>query len=539
MKTGILLTSLLLLVTATNTAGTASAPEALASEETNRSPYLLLTSLITNIRLEVDPAESLKLTNRNRAYAHAVVREGTNVWTDVGIRLKGGSSYRSLEKKPSFAIKFNKFSAGGKYHGVTKVLLGNCTPDDTYLHQYLALSLFRGAGVPAPRAAYARVQFNDRDLGIYLMEEAVNKPFLREHFTRADGNLYEGEARDINGTLEQDGGTRGDQADVKALLQAAQEPDPTKRWAKLQERLDMDRFLRFMAMEMLVGQVNGYTTSAHNYRIYHDPESDKMVFIPHGLDHTFHDANEFIQPPHTSILVAAILHTQEGRREWRRVMGGLVTNVFRVEVLTDRINLAVGALRSAAKGEAEVRVVAERGAALCALVAARAKHVAGAVVGPALQSPQFEAEGRASLVNWETSGRKEQDVLDRVDLDGVKTLHIKNGAGRSSLSWRLPLLLEGGQYRLTGRLRTLGVTPWWGLGGTGAGMMAWLGVPERGRALHFTGDNPWREVTYEFEVPAGGCEVTLLCSLMSVEGEVWFDADSLKLMKLRATDKPQ
>jgi len=38
---------------------------------------------------------------------------------------------------------------------------------------------------------------------------------------------------------------------------------------------------------------------------------------------------------------------------------------------------------------------------------------------------------------------------------------------------------------------------------------------------------------YEFDIPPGGGEVTLICESRATRGEAWFDINSLKLEKLK------
>src|SRR3954453_13354435 len=87
-----------------------------------------------------EPAFST-LKKDNRKYVRATITEGTNVYKDVAIRLKGMGSFRPLEDKPSFAVKFDEYTPGQECFGLSKIMLNNSSQDGTYLAEYMALGM--------------------------------------------------------------------------------------------------------------------------------------------------------------------------------------------------------------------------------------------------------------------------------------------------------------------------------------------------------------------------------------------------------------
>jgi hypothetical protein len=57
--------------------------------------------------------------------------------------------------------------------------------------EVLAAELYLRAGLPAARATPARVCFNGRELGPYVLKEGMDRTFLNRHFGEMGGNLYE------------------------------------------------------------------------------------------------------------------------------------------------------------------------------------------------------------------------------------------------------------------------------------------------------------------------------------------------------------
>src|SRR3954463_6844764 len=183
--------------------------------------------------IEVSDAGHTALKQTPRSYIAGTVREGGHTWTNVGIHLKGMGSFRNVDEKPSFALKFDKYLPDQDYCGLTKLMLNNSLQDQTYLAELVATGLFRDAGVPSARVTHCRVRLNGQDLGLYVAIEAMNKRFLKRFFKNTEGNLYEGYLRDINTRLDQDNGSDTSQSDVRALLKACRTPDPIARFKEL------------------------------------------------------------------------------------------------------------------------------------------------------------------------------------------------------------------------------------------------------------------------------------------------------------------
>ena len=316
-----------------------------AEKKSDSADALFRDSRIHTIQIEVPAASVSKLTQGNRDYVRATVRDGEVTLRDVGIRLKGHGTFQPVDKKPAFAIKFNEFVTGQEYRGLSKLVLNNSASDPSYARELLASELYREAGIPAARVTHVNVQFNGRDLGLYVLAEAMNKNFLKRELGNGGGNLYEGESKDIDQRLDQENGDDTSQKDLKALALATKAP-VAERMAALRTVLDTDQFTSFLAMEMLTAGIDGYTFNRNNYRIYHHPKTDRLIFLPHGLDATFGSAG--FKPPTTSILVKALWEVPEFQQQFRARLGELAHKVWQVDLLTNRVNSVVAKLAAAA-----------------------------------------------------------------------------------------------------------------------------------------------------------------------------------------------
>jgi spore coat protein H len=307
---------------------------------------------IRHFKIDIAQPEIDKLRRDHRTYVHAKVTVADQTFGDCGVRLKGEGSFRPIDDKPSFALKFDEFERGQRYCGLDKIMLNNASQDRSYLSEYLCTSLYRDAGVPAARVTFARVTLNGRELGFYVLIEAMNKTFLKQHFKNPNGQLYEGYARDVDKELEQDSGPPGDQSDVRAFVTAAGLP-PDRRLPELRKVLDVERFLSFLAVGMLIAQHDSYALNHNNYRLYRDPDSGVFVMIAHGIDGSFTQNTMPIVPPPKYILTKALLETPESRQLYRERVATLFTNVFKLGVMTNRLQAAGTRLSQNAANESE------------------------------------------------------------------------------------------------------------------------------------------------------------------------------------------
>jgi spore coat protein CotH len=303
---------------------------------------------VLRLKIELSEAAQESLRKEPKTYVKAVVREGDRSYPDIGVRLKGSGSFQSIDKKPSLSLKFDEFVKDQECHARNRILLNNALQDPTYLSEALGGEIFRAAGVPAAKVTFARIEINGRDLGLYVVAEAANKDFLSQHFKKAKGNLYEGSKNDVSDKLEKDGGDSStDQADLRALAQAAKETDLTQRWKKLSALLDLERFISFAAVEVLVGHHDGYTMDRNNYRVYHDPASDQMVFLPHGLDQLFGKADEPLVPEWKGLIAKSVLNAPAGQQRYLERMANLLATAFKTDALQARINELSATIRPA------------------------------------------------------------------------------------------------------------------------------------------------------------------------------------------------
>ena len=476
---------------------------------------------VPHIRIEIVKTNMESLRRDARKYVPATLRDGDTVYTNVAIRLKGAAgSFRPVDDHPALTLNFDKYVDGQNFHGLDKMHLNNSVQDPSYMTELICGELFVAAGVPAARTSHARVELNGRDLGLYVLKEGFDKKFLKRHFKDPNGNLYDGGfLREITEPLELDSGKDNGYADLKALARAAQTPDPSARMAALEKVLDVERFLSFMAMEVITWDWDGYPMKHNNYRVYSDPGSGKIVFIPHGMDQMFWQPQGDIFPNFDGLVARAIITTPDGRKRYRDRLGTLITNVYDVAKITNRMQEVQARIRPIA-GRRIDGIIAD----LRNRVVARRDYVAQQLAIPEPKPLQFDSNGEALVAAWHQKiqmGNAQHSATD-------EQLNIKvNQRGETIASWRARVSLEPGRYRFTARAQSTDLSALNDEKGSGAGIR--ISGTQQARGNKLSGTSAPKDLAFDFTAPGG--EVELICELRATRGEVAFDRSSLKLQR--------
>ncbi|HEY0548403.1 MAG TPA: CotH kinase family protein, partial [Verrucomicrobiae bacterium] len=485
---------------------------------------------ILTFNIEVAGGELAALQRDDRAYARGTVSIGTNVLRDVAFRLKGNGSRRPLNEKPSFVAKFDHYVPDQKFDGLTKIALNNSSQDPTFLADFIANAMFADANVPVSRVTHARVTFNGRDLGLYVLVEMHNKEFLKRWFHNADGNLYEAYLQDIDQQIDLDNGNDKAQSDRKKFAEVVKIADATERWTKLHDVLDVDRYVSHLVCELFTSHTDGYAMNRNNYRIYHNPDTDRFTFIGHGVDWAFGNTGVSMQPPQNSLVTKAVMTTPEGAKLFRERRLDLFTNIFQLDVVTNRVNAAVGRLVSQAKNPNEAKDFLRYGVDMNNRLVGRWQNITNQIYAPPPIPAEFDNKGIARLTGWHTKTDKNSAPVthDRGVDDSRHVLHIIATNGPAVASWRTRVQLPAGIYSFEGYARGAGIVT--RTNANEAGVGAGLRVSQGKRQNKLEGDASWRQVQYSLTNTVED-SVEFVCELRATKGEVFFDEDSLRLVK--------
>lgn len=495
---------------------------------------------VWKLKIEISPAELEKLREDNRKYVRCtLIENGQVTYKGVAIKLKGAAgSFRELDDRPALTLNMDRFTKKQTYHGLDKFHLNNSVQDETYLNEWLCSELFRKAGQPIPRVTHARVWLNDRDVGLYVLKEGFDQRFLKRHFIDSSGNLYDGGfCQDIDAELEKDAGEGpDDHSDLQALRDACAEPDRETRWVRVRKIVDIDRFIDFMALELMTSHWDGYTQSKNNYRLYFDPLTRKANFLAHGMDQVFNDGGLSILSHPPATVAATVMRNPVWREKYRARLKQLLPLFAPVEGLTAKVEAMHQRLLPIFKelGDDRATAFSEQIAGLKQRLADRANSLLEQVDQPDPGPLEFNTEGLADLPDWHPAAETEDTMHEQPELDGaLATYQILCGpSGTCVASWRTTVLLNPGRYQLRAKVKTEGVIPQEDEQGSGAG----LRISGGKRTNQLSGTSGWKLLEHEFEVPHEMADIELVAELRATAGKVWFDSKSLQLKQLPAEE---
>ncbi len=515
-----------------------AADEWRAKPKPNASDRFFGRGEIPELRIEISEAELQKLRQDYRKYVKAKLTENDKeIYPDIGIKLKGAAgSFRGVDDRPALTINVDKFAAKDapqkSFHGVDKFHLNNSVQDGTYLNELVCSEIFRAAGIPAARVTHARVWLNNRDLGLYVLKEGFDAPFLKRHFVNPKGNFYDGGfCQDIETKLEKDSGDGpDDHSDLMALVQALRTPKPEDRWPLISQRLNVDQFLTFFALEVMTCHWDGYCRNRNNYRVYFDPVSRQAYFFPHGMDQMFGDTNASLQERGGAMVPQTVLQNPDWYTAYRYRQRELQP-LFEPDRTHRIVNEAEYRLRPVLMKihPDRAREISDRAREMRDRLTARWTSIRDQIRSEPLPL-QFNAQGEAIITDWIEKVESGNPKLARQATPGQPDLlTIEAVANQNCVaSWRASILLPPGKYKLQVRAKGINIQPTESGSGKGAGIRISGGQ----RSNQLSGTVDWTILEHPIDIDSLR-KVDVVAELRATQGTVQFQADQLKIVRLK------
>ena len=253
---------------------------------------------------------------------------------EVGVRMKGNTSRTDFYNREDgiynyihFKLDFQETFENTNYYGtecntwasdverqarkdrtfatLEKLeLRWNKNNDATYLRETYAYDLYRSEGILAPKSTPSTVTWNGARMGVYTLQEPVDKTFIERNLPQKDqdGDLYKlgWTNQPASFTAQNSIGIENEEAGefyvydlktnkktsqheaLKALLNGLNNGSVTKD--SYAELVDVDYFLKYAAVSYLLGNPDDLRNNYNNCYLYFLKSTGKAIVIPYDYD---------------------------------------------------------------------------------------------------------------------------------------------------------------------------------------------------------------------------------------------------------------
>ncbi len=171
-------------------------------------------------------------------------------------------------------------------------------PDQTLLRSVVVYDFFARAGLPAPRAGYARLQINGQPYGLFSQVEQIDERFLYRLGLNSHGNLYKPYYGGLHLEVYDDPDLRAwwyryhypkktnrDSGidDIIAFIELINNTPDAQFPTAIAQTLDVNGWIDWYAANILIGN---FEMLEKDYYLYHDLSRDRWLILPWDVDLT-------------------------------------------------------------------------------------------------------------------------------------------------------------------------------------------------------------------------------------------------------------
>lgn len=193
-------------------------------------------------------------------------------------------------ENPPFLVKFDEFVPGQTYQEFAEIAI-RLGSDKSLLGEPVAFHIHRETGQIAPETAYAVIQTAENEASLYVICEHIDEKYIEKHFPNSEGILYKAgnfvgfEYKGEDPTLytdlfEQKTNVNDDDlAPLIRFMKFVSESSDEAFETELSNWLDMDSFIRMMALDNLLDNNDSFVGMGSNYYLYYDKDTKKFAFL--------------------------------------------------------------------------------------------------------------------------------------------------------------------------------------------------------------------------------------------------------------------
>ena len=268
---------------------------------------VFLQNEVATVRISIDPDSLAALLASENAGTErefpANFKYESSVLTDsmsaIGFRLRGNTSLNSA--KQSFKISFNTYSSS-RWQGLEKLNLNGSANDPSMIRAKLCWDIIRDADLPGSRTSFVKLFINGEYRGLYSNIEHIDENFADTYFP---GSMYSSQYKCLypapldyrsSGYNYEEFGRRPydltindyteNYTELSQFIFQLNQALLANLPCTLERIFDVDSYLRYAALDVLMGNWDGYAYNKNNFYLQKDYHTGQFHFLPYDLDNT-------------------------------------------------------------------------------------------------------------------------------------------------------------------------------------------------------------------------------------------------------------
>ena len=237
---------------------------------------------------------------------------------NVSVRSRGTGSRSAT--KPGLLVEFDRYTTGQTFVGLHAIVLRNGWEDRSLIRNSLAFWTFAQMGLTAPRESFCKLFINNVYQGVYTITEQVDADYDKRVTGETDGTLFE--YHDLFVWNGEDLGpisaykplfearTHTTDSDstlyvpIQQLFKEVNGPDDAVWRDRVGQYLDLDEFVRHVAVETFIVENDGITGFAgmNNFYLYRFAGTQKHRLFPWDKDNAYAFPDSTVAPPQSNIV---------------------------------------------------------------------------------------------------------------------------------------------------------------------------------------------------------------------------------------------
>ena len=267
-----------------------------------------LQNEVATVRISIDPDSLTALfaaSGTEREFP-ANFKYESSILTDsipsIGFRLRGNTSLNAA--KQSFKISFNTYNSV-TWQGLQKMNLNGSANDPSMIRSKICWDVLRDANLPSARSSFVKLYINNEYRGLYSNIEHIDEIYANLYFP---GSKYSSQFKCLYpapldyissnaaaynfvefGRRPYDQNTNNYTQDYRELsnfISILNQTPIADLPCSLERIFDVDSWLRYAALDVLMGNWDDYIYNKNNYYLQLDYRTGQFHYLPYDLDNT-------------------------------------------------------------------------------------------------------------------------------------------------------------------------------------------------------------------------------------------------------------